>query len=159
MAWLEIIAADGKTSRFALDKDLVEIGRTANNDLTIAEASISGKHCVIVKAGATWVLRDLDSTNGTRVNATKIKEAELRTGDVIGVGAKRIVFKDPVDPPTMILPPSSLGDTVRLPVCPGGAEGFVQRRNTSRWLWRIALGAVIIGAVAATVQFVRNLLF
>jgi pSer/pThr/pTyr-binding forkhead associated (FHA) protein len=158
MAWLEIIASDGTTSRFSMDKDTIEIGRATTNDLSIVEPSISGKHCVLSKNGPVWVLRDLDSTNGTRVNATKIKEAELKTGDVIGVGAKRIIFKDPIDSPTMVLPPSSLGDTVRLPAYVGDASGFEQRGNSARWVWRVVLGAVILGAVVAMVWFVRNLM-
>ncbi|PIS47085.1 MAG: hypothetical protein COT17_05450, partial [Elusimicrobia bacterium CG08_land_8_20_14_0_20_51_18] len=49
----------------------VTIGRKADNDLVLDNATVSGHHCKIYKAGETFFIEDLGSTNGTFVNGKK----------------------------------------------------------------------------------------
>ena len=63
------------------------IGRDKDCDLKVNSPQVSVHHCAILLLdGRAWI-RDLDSTNGTRVNGEPIQEdRELKTKDVLGVG-------------------------------------------------------------------------
>lgn len=61
------------------------VGRSADNDIVLEDAVVSGHHCRIV---APDTVIDLDSTNGTLVNGARISgRRQLRSGDRIAVGA------------------------------------------------------------------------
>lgn len=83
--------ADGKVGEFPLG-DRTSLGRHPNNTLRLVDREVSKEHCVIEKVGATYLLRDLNSSNGTFVNGRKIRELRLRDGDEIALGNSRLVF-------------------------------------------------------------------
>src|SRR5260370_4458395 len=56
-------------------KDLVIVGRKEDCDLRLEHKSVSKLHCVIVKTDGLLLLRDLGSTNGTRVNGSRVRRA------------------------------------------------------------------------------------
>jgi len=68
------------------------VGRDASNDLEVADASVSSRHCKIVPEGAGFAICDLESTNGTTVNGERIERRRLTEGDVITIGAVRITY-------------------------------------------------------------------
>ena len=70
----------------------VVLGRSQSCDLTLDTPDASRRHAEIVAAGAGYVIRDLDSTNGTFVNSQRIREHRLEPGDRIGIGRQVIVF-------------------------------------------------------------------
>jgi len=70
------------------------MGRHPNNTLRLVDREVSKEHCVIEKVGATYLLRDLNSSNGTFVNGRKVRELRLRDGDEIALGNSRLVFHD-----------------------------------------------------------------
>jgi pSer/pThr/pTyr-binding forkhead associated (FHA) protein len=62
------------------------LGRAARADFIVDAGMVSRLHCRIA-AGATGLeVVDLDSTNGTYVNGTRVARAPLRDGDRLGVG-------------------------------------------------------------------------
>src|SRR5256885_8503927 len=69
-----------------LAEDLVTIGRGPDNTIIISDPSVSGHHAQLELAGETYRLKDLDSTNGTRVNGIPITETVLRYDDRIRFG-------------------------------------------------------------------------
>jgi len=83
--------ADGKVGEFPLS-DRTSMGRHPNNTLRLVDREVSKEHCVIEKVGATYLLRDLNSSNGTFVNGRKVRELRLRDGDEIALGNSRLVF-------------------------------------------------------------------
>jgi adenylate cyclase len=83
--------ADGKVGEFPL-ADTTSLGRHPNNTLRLVDREVSKEHCVLARMGNTYVLRDLNSSNGTFVNGRKIKELRLRDGDEIALGNSRLVF-------------------------------------------------------------------
>ncbi|MBL8910234.1 MAG: FHA domain-containing protein [Archangium sp.] len=85
--------ADGKVGEFPLS-DRTSMGRHPNNTLRLVDREVSKEHCVIEKVGATYLLRDLNSSNGTFVNGRKVRELRLRDGDEIALGNSRLVFHD-----------------------------------------------------------------
>src|SRR5256885_11215088 len=70
-----------------LAEDLVTIGRGPDNTIIISDPSVSGHHAQLELAGETYRLKDLDSTNGTRVNGVPITNTTLRFDDRIRFGA------------------------------------------------------------------------
>ncbi len=85
--------ADGKVGEFPLS-DRTSMGRHPNNTLRLVDREVSKEHCIVEKVGATYLLRDLNSSNGTFVNGRKVRELRLRDGDEIALGNSRLVFHD-----------------------------------------------------------------
>jgi pSer/pThr/pTyr-binding forkhead associated (FHA) protein len=68
-----------------ISKDLVLVGRTAQCDLRINYRNVSKVHCVIVRTDGLLLLRDLGSTNGTRVNGQRVRRAALLPNDELSI--------------------------------------------------------------------------
>src|SRR5271168_5018093 len=68
-----------------LVKDLTLVGRREDVDLRLEHKSVSKLHCVIVKTDGLLLIRDLGSTNGTRVNGTRVRRAALLPNDQLGI--------------------------------------------------------------------------
>jgi pSer/pThr/pTyr-binding forkhead associated (FHA) protein len=69
------------------------IGRHVDSDFVIDERTVSRQHAAIHREGSTWILDDLGSKNGTRVNGERIaKRATIKPGDEIGFGAATARF-------------------------------------------------------------------
>lgn len=75
-----------------LDKEALTIGRRPNNDVHIDNLAVSGSHAVVRTIGNDSFLEDLDSTNGTIVNAKPIKKHLLQHGDVIELGKYQLKY-------------------------------------------------------------------
>jgi len=69
-----------------IDRDRIVIGRGREADLTVAEPTISRQHAAIEWDGEGFTLRDLGSTNGSRVNGRRETRARLSDGDEIELG-------------------------------------------------------------------------
>ncbi len=68
-------------------------GRAAETDYRFADdEKISRVHCLILCDNGRFVLRDMNSTNGTLVNGNPVTEIELRAGDVITIGELEVEF-------------------------------------------------------------------
>ena len=70
-----------------LTDELITIGRGPDNIIVIEDPSVSGRHARLQLVGEIYRLKDLDSTNGTRVNGIPITETALRFDDRIRFGA------------------------------------------------------------------------
>src|SRR5712691_9134265 len=68
-------------------KDLTLVGRKEDCDVCLDHKSISKMHCVIVKTDGLLLLRDLGSTNGTRVNGQRIRRAALLPNDQVSIAS------------------------------------------------------------------------
>jgi pSer/pThr/pTyr-binding forkhead associated (FHA) protein len=68
-----------------ITKDLVVVGRKEDCDLRLEHKSVSKMHCVLVKTDGLLLLRDLGSTNGTRVNGTRVRRAALLPNDQLSI--------------------------------------------------------------------------
>ena len=76
---------------FALPEGEVSLGRDPTNQIYLADASLSRRHCVLVRKGADVRVRDLGSRNGTRVNSVPVMERQLEHGDQLTVGSSLFV--------------------------------------------------------------------
>ncbi len=67
-------------------EELITIGRAPDCMIIIDDPSVSGRHAQLERSGETYRLKDLESTNGTRVNGIPITETALRFDDRIRFG-------------------------------------------------------------------------
>ena len=96
-AWLKP-AGLALRSPFPLNKNQVIIGRDIKCDVMLLDDSISRKHAEIVREGAGWRIRDLDSSNGTFVNGQRVPDALLNEGDLVTLGDINLTFEGPHEP-------------------------------------------------------------
>jgi predicted component of type VI protein secretion system len=77
-----------------LAKELTLVGRTETCDVRLEHKSVSKMHCVFVKTDGLLLVRDLGSTNGTRVNGQRVRRAALLPNDHVAIACFkfRIVF-------------------------------------------------------------------
>lgn len=75
---------------FLLERSAAVIGRTGENDIVIDHKSISRHHAKIVREADRFVVIDLESSNGLRVNGAVTERAEIAAGDVIEIGRLRL---------------------------------------------------------------------
>src|SRR5207302_10789239 len=84
-------------------KDLTLVGRKEECDLRLDHKSVSKMHCVIVKTDGLLLLRDLGSTNGTRVNGQRIRRAALLPNDQLTIA--HFKFRIQLGPDLPVAPP------------------------------------------------------
>ncbi len=82
---------------FNLTGKKVTIGRAPTSEIQLQDAKASRTHAQLELTEAGYILQDLNSTNGTRVNGRKIDRVELVAGDVIAIGACALRYE--VDAP------------------------------------------------------------
>jgi hypothetical protein len=77
-----------------LSTDRVVVGRSRECDVQVDDGNVSRRHVELVhEPPSTWVVVDLDSTNGTEVNGRKVqRRTVLDDGDRITIGGTELVF-------------------------------------------------------------------
>jgi hypothetical protein len=76
----------------ALKPGRTRLGALPDNDVAVPAPSVSRVHAEIRSEGEQWVIVDLDSTNGTRVNGAPVRSIPLRAGDRIRIGEVEALF-------------------------------------------------------------------
>jgi len=127
-----LIPTDGGTP-IELAKDLTLVGRGDDCDLRIDHKSVSKRHCVLVKTDGLVLLRDLGSTNGTRVNGQRVRRGSLLPNDDLSVANFRFTLKFgdgpiPSDPAAGVASADEESSATEVEPPPKAAEPV--RRNT-----------------------------
>jgi hypothetical protein len=78
-------------SEFVIRKQSVTVGRSLDNDLVLDSPDVSRRHARIEATGATLMLTDLDSTNGTKVNGRTVRTRAIAVGDEVTFGLSTAV--------------------------------------------------------------------
>ena len=98
----QLIPLDG-TPAIEISRDLTLVGRKEDCDLRLNHKSVSKLHCVLVKTDGLLILRDLGSTNGTRVNGLRVRRAALLPNDQLSIARFRFrVYLGPDDHPAAL---------------------------------------------------------
>jgi hypothetical protein len=79
--------------RFILGDDIVTIGRLTESVLVLEDPNVSRQHAEIRPTGNGFVLADLGSTNGSKVNGVKVSERVLQDGDELTFGGTSFRFE------------------------------------------------------------------
>src|ERR1700675_363936 len=104
----QLVPLDGGTP-IDITKDLVVVGRKEECDVRLDHKSVSKMHCVIVKTDGLLLLRDLGSTNGTRVNGQRVRRAALLPNDQLTIAKFKFRVHFGVAEPAPPPPPAPSG--------------------------------------------------
>ncbi len=115
-------------TEFVIGGDVIRVGKAPENDLVIADETVSRVHFEIVRDGKGYLVRDLNSTNGTFLDGAEIKEAYIRAGSVVGAGAIELKFT-PFEERIEILPSEKevLGEMVGRSTAMREIFGLIER--------------------------------
>jgi hypothetical protein len=80
--------------RHELDGDRTVIGRSRDCDIQLADPNVSRRHAEVRRDGDSYVLLDLDSTNGVEVGGKRVKRLELNDGSRFTIGSTEVVFSE-----------------------------------------------------------------
>jgi pSer/pThr/pTyr-binding forkhead associated (FHA) protein len=88
-----VIVSDrvGEIDRRSLDGPLV-IGRSPDCDIVVKDILLSRRHCKIEQVDGQWVVVDLNSKNGTLVDAVRVERHRLQDNDTFRIGRERVTF-------------------------------------------------------------------
>ncbi len=86
-------AVTWKDQTFALNGDLIRVGRAPQNEIVISATGVSRFHCQIKRQNDKLILEDLNSTNGTHVAGEMLNAPfELHAGDEVFLCNERLIF-------------------------------------------------------------------
>lgn len=87
---------DGSLRTFPLAGEEVRIGRGPGNEIRLPDPSVSRHHAVLERDPRGWMIRDFESTNGTRHNGARVQRAAIAPGDRLKIGAFELAVEDRV---------------------------------------------------------------
>ena len=132
----------------------ISVGRTDDNTIYINDASVSVHHAEFVLNGGEYVLRDLGSTNGIRVNGKAATEVKLCPGDRVRFGSVEGVYEPDVQGGELPLPPveettqvMTAGQSQR-PTDFGNASPFARKETKKNALKAAAIALAVIAIIA-----------
>lgn len=160
MACLTVMDGPLKGQRISLDQPLTRVGRREGNDWILQDASVSGSHCEVEKTERGFLLRDLGSTNGTKVNSEPVKDKTLFRNDIVQIGEVSVMIEGDDVPQT------SMGDTAPIPRTtiiipqkrPSAIETpkvFVKKSNTNK-IWIAVIVLLLLVIVGFLVVFLKE---
>jgi pSer/pThr/pTyr-binding forkhead associated (FHA) protein len=93
LAALEVVRSQLGRIRFAITRAVCSIGRTEENDIVIADESVSASHATILMKAGSWYVVDLRSANGTFVDGYRVAgERMLSAGSLLTIGQVKTIF-------------------------------------------------------------------
>jgi hypothetical protein len=146
---------------FELAGSEITVGRVADNKVQVEHASVSGHHAIFKLDGLDYSVKDLDSTNGTRINGERITQQKLRRNDILRLGNIEMLYDSEHQPPGQPMPQPS--ERVNLGEC--GTKGrpgdFIntspitkQSKGAATKMWKMIIAIVTFLAVAGVGYFI-----
>jgi adenylate cyclase len=75
-----------------LIRESLTVGRRESCDICMRFQNVSGIHCEFISRNGYWYIRDLNSTNGVKVNGLRVQEKLLHPGDEIAIAKRRFTI-------------------------------------------------------------------
>lgn len=91
VSWTPVIEVDGV--RHPLLRGTTVVGRGSEADIRVADTAASRQHLQLIWDGAAGIARDLGSTNGTKINGQRFREAALSPDTVLTIGQTSLRFQ------------------------------------------------------------------
>jgi transcriptional regulator with GAF, ATPase, and Fis domain len=110
-----VVSGSARGKRVKLGERLT-VGKAADNDLVLPDDTVSRHHCELERTPLGIIVRDLGSTNHTRVGRTAVREAVIESGSTIVVGSVELLLR---------------GEPNRTQVLPSEATSFGEALGTS----------------------------
>ena len=109
-------------------QDRMRIGKAPDNDLVLPDDTVSRHHCELQRGKAGIVVRDLGSTNHTRVGRTTVREATVEPGSTLTVGDVELILRSELNR-AQILPSESdrFGETLGTSLAMRSIFGILER--------------------------------
>ena len=149
--------AQGKVA-YEFAERSITIGRAPDNMIVIDDPSVSGQHALLELVGETYRLKDLESTNGTKVNGVPITDTALRFEDRIRFGAIEARFEPDVrgsQPlPELETIEAKPAQSSAAPPSFGNASPFRQRSITREPAQLIVFGIAALAALTFLVSMI-----
>ena len=98
VAWLSVAAVGDPALPLAVGQTFqvaapITLGRDRSNQIVLPDECVSARHARIERADGEWILTDLGSRNGTRLNNLPVtRPTALANGDVSQIGAVELRF-------------------------------------------------------------------
>jgi adenylate cyclase len=108
------------------------VGRRESADIVLRFPNVSGHHCELTLANGYWTIKDLRSSNGTKVNGVRVSEQTLKPGDKLTIAKHE--FEISFDPGRLggVSAPQEDSRTQRMFGRSLLEEGGLERRSSSR---------------------------
>jgi transcriptional regulator with AAA-type ATPase domain len=102
-----VVSGPDKGKDFPLESATVKVGRGGRNEFVLSDPTISSFHLEMELKPAGIQIRDMGSTNGTRINGQRIQSSTVEIGSEIQIGQTKlkIILEEPTEP----ILPSALG--------------------------------------------------
>lgn len=152
-----VLLIQGKpVNEFPLSGDTVTVGRAADNAVQIADDSVSSHHAELVVDSGSYVLRDIGSTNGTKVNNEPLPPGEPRKlagGEVVKFGGMECRYdSEGKRPSSKPLPPVKAGvDLKQTPTRPStifqNVSPFKKKVDKSSRTIQLVILVLAVGAL------------
>jgi predicted component of type VI protein secretion system len=157
MPKLHILSGQLEGRVFDLLEERVTVGRALDNTIRMEDSTVSHHHAMFVLEGDGYRLRDLNSTNGTRVNSMRITETKLTNGDQVRMGSVEMRYEADIKKASQPLPPTQTGIDIS-DVGKGGGPppafasaspfGRKKRGGSYAWVWAVlGLGLVALAVL------------
>jgi pSer/pThr/pTyr-binding forkhead associated (FHA) protein len=92
MPSIHIINQDGRIYNFPIVKKKTTIGRSKDNDIVLSDSRVSNYHAIIIAQEKNYLLTDLGSHNGTKINEKFVNKSTLKHDDEIKIGNSKLTF-------------------------------------------------------------------
>ena len=147
--------------RFQLDREVVTLGRGSENDIAIESGSVSVNHAEMRRIEGGYELRDLESTNGIKLDGERCEVIPLRSGATVKIGdvsfdfllsdeEREALAREKAPEPSPILRESELPPAAPKPV-PQREPVYVPQKSSS------GFGAMVMFLILAAVAFFTGL--
>jgi pSer/pThr/pTyr-binding forkhead associated (FHA) protein len=142
---------------FELTEERITVGRGQDNMIRLDDGTISHHHALLVLENGDYKVRDLNSTNGTRVNGLRVVETRIHDGDQVRMGSVEMRYESLTKKSSQPLPPvqtgidlTQLGSGSTPPPQFAPASPFAKKKKSTfgvaQWII-IALGVIALAVV------------
>jgi predicted component of type VI protein secretion system len=152
MSKLSILLGNSRVVHELAD-ERITIGRAPDNMLQIDDPSVSQRHAQLLLLGESYHLKDLGSTNGTRVNSVLVRDTLLRVGDRIRFGKVEARYESDATGEAQPLPEAGAiaarpAETSEKPADFANASPFPNRQKEKDTVATAILAAAALAVIA-----------